>query len=435
MQSLLHQILLDHHVVPLEAAALALAGDRADPLEGQVRRVGELARVLDVIPDSVGDAPELPLDRLAVVDGVEITAPLQPPEAATGVVKLDVAPARVTAPPSSASSAEHKVKPSKKTPATAPAISKRITSTAANASVTLPAMEMNATGSDVMASVMSSMGASSLGAGGSAGMAAMPLTGMTVFGFKGTPKTKGLVGKFYDFKQFKDRKDNMTFALRDDIKCVIDFLSGSHDPNLFEKYFCPFTKLFTGRVYIPTIAVPIDALKAFDVEKEVKTPGQWIIHYSGTVVAPRSGEYRFRGAGDNLMAVSIRQGGENAPAKNVLLQSAGGYMGDVRWDPLLKGANSENKYGLAIGNWFTVKENEEIAIDVLIGEIAGTSFNAYLLIEEKGRTYMPKGAYPVFEVIKDLPPSRSKKTLFQFHRNKFSSRSSDRHYGRRPANC
>ena len=316
---------------------------------------------------------------------------------------------KFTAPPPSASAAEHKVKPSKKTPASAPAISKRITSTAANVSIAIPVMEMNATGSDVMASVMSSMGASSLGAGGSAGMAAMPLTGMTVFGFKGTPKTKGLVGKFYDFKQFKDRKDNMTFALRDDIKCVIDFLSGSHDPNLFEKYFCPFTKLFTGRVYIPTIAVPIDALKAFDVEKEVKTPGQWIIHYSGTVVAPRSGEYRFRGAGDNLMAVSIRQGGENTPAKNVLLQSAGGYIGDVRWDPLLKGANSENKYGLAIGNWFIVKENEEIAIDILIGETAGTSFNAYLLIEEKGRTYMPKGAYPVFEVIKDLPPLKVEK--------------------------
>ena len=316
---------------------------------------------------------------------------------------------KFTAPPPSASSAEHKVKPSKKTPATAPAISKRITSTAANASIAIPAMEMNATGPDVMASVMSGMGTSGLGAGGPAGMAAMPLTGMTAFGFKGTPKTKGLVGKFYDFKQFRDRKDNSPVALHDDIKCVIDFLSGSHDPHLFETYFCPPTKLFTGRVYIPTIDIPIDALKAFEVEKEVKTPGQWIIHYSGTVVAPRSGEYRFRGAGDNLMAVSIRQGGENTPAKNVLLQSAGGYIGDVRWDPLLKGANSENKYGLAIGNWFIVKENEEIAIDILIGETAGTSFNAYLLIEEKGRTYMPKGAYPVFEVIKDLPPLKVEK--------------------------
>ena len=89
------------------------------------------------------------------------------------------------------------MKPSKKTPATAPAISKRITSTAANASIAIPAMEMNATGPDVMASVMSGMGTSGLGAGGPAGMAAMPLTGMTAFGFKGTPKTKGLVGKSF----------------------------------------------------------------------------------------------------------------------------------------------------------------------------------------------------------------------------------------------
>ena len=56
-------------------------------------------------------------------------------------------------PPSAAGMVEHKVKPSKKA-AAAPAISKRITSTAVNASIALPAMEMNSTGPDVMASVM-----------------------------------------------------------------------------------------------------------------------------------------------------------------------------------------------------------------------------------------------------------------------------------------
>ena len=50
---------------------------------------------------------------------------------------------KFTAPPPSANvSAEHKVKPSKKTAAAAPAISKRIISTAVNASIALPAMDL-----------------------------------------------------------------------------------------------------------------------------------------------------------------------------------------------------------------------------------------------------------------------------------------------------
>ena len=95
---------------------------------------------------------------------------------------------KFTAPPPSASgSGEHKVKPSKKTAAAALAVSKRIASTAANASIALPAMDMNAsTGPDVMASVMSGMGSAGLGGGaGASGMASMPLAGLTAFGFKG----------------------------------------------------------------------------------------------------------------------------------------------------------------------------------------------------------------------------------------------------------
>ena len=45
---------------------------------------------------------------------------------------------KFTAPPPSTSASEHRVKPSKKKTAVVPAISKHITSTAANASVTLP---------------------------------------------------------------------------------------------------------------------------------------------------------------------------------------------------------------------------------------------------------------------------------------------------------
>ena len=79
---LLHDILLSQHVRPLEAPALALARDQPHPLQRQVRGIGELARVLDVVPDPVNDLPEFPLDRLGVVHGVAPAAPFDPPEIA-----------------------------------------------------------------------------------------------------------------------------------------------------------------------------------------------------------------------------------------------------------------------------------------------------------------------------------------------------------------
>ena len=116
---------------------------------------------------------------------------------------------KFTAPPPSAGPSEHKVKPSKKTSAAAPSISKRITSSAVNASVALPAMDLSASsGPDVMASVMSGMGASGLGsgAGGGAGMASMPVAGLTAFGFRGGGRSDGLVGRLYDLKQTKNHQ-------------------------------------------------------------------------------------------------------------------------------------------------------------------------------------------------------------------------------------
>ena len=92
--ALFDDVLLREDQIALEATALALAGDRADPFERQGLGFGKLAGVLDVIPDAVDDFPQLPLDLLAVVNGVERAAPFQPPEPAAVLAGLDVAPAR-----------------------------------------------------------------------------------------------------------------------------------------------------------------------------------------------------------------------------------------------------------------------------------------------------------------------------------------------------
>lgn len=77
--ALLEDVLLGEDVVAEEAAVLALAGEAADPFQGEVRRVGELAGVLDVVPDAHDHGLEFVADALVVVDGVEFAAPLDPP--------------------------------------------------------------------------------------------------------------------------------------------------------------------------------------------------------------------------------------------------------------------------------------------------------------------------------------------------------------------
>ncbi len=83
---LLHHILLSHHVEAFEAAALALARYRSDPLQRQVLHAIKVAAVLDVVPHAVDNFPEFPLDFLGVFDRVAVATVFQPPETRPDIV-------------------------------------------------------------------------------------------------------------------------------------------------------------------------------------------------------------------------------------------------------------------------------------------------------------------------------------------------------------
>ena len=91
---LVNDVLLPDHVVTLEASTFPLAGDVTDPLQGHSFRLGKLAGVLDVIPDTVNDFPEFPFDLLGLMDGVHASAVLDPPEVASLHVGIELAVAR-----------------------------------------------------------------------------------------------------------------------------------------------------------------------------------------------------------------------------------------------------------------------------------------------------------------------------------------------------
>jgi hypothetical protein len=304
-------------------------------------------------------------------------------------------------PPSAAGPSEHKVKPSKKTAAAAPAISKRITSSAANASIALPAMDMSSsTGPDVMASVMSGMGASGLGAG-AAGMASMPLSGLTAFGFKGSGNV-GLTGKFYDLKQSPSRK-GIPMNIGTEVNVLKEFFAHGWDAYKWNReYFSPSNSIKAVQFYIPSM-LSVKAPEAFGVEKEVE-PSNWVIHYKGNVTASKTTRFRFRGRGDNIMAVRFDN-------KNVFFNVIKDPYVHQLWDPLfpdqepLGGSREDPTYGA----WISVMANKTYPMEVILSDYGGVC-SFFLCIEEENpeSSYRsigspPKRVYPLFQLKKGLP--------------------------------
>lgn len=218
---------------------------------------------------------------------------------------------KFTAPPPSAAgpkSVEHKVKLSKSA-ASAPSVSKRITSTAANATIALPAMEMSSSSSpDVMASVMSGLGSGSLGAGPAAGVtsaggASLPSGGLTAFGYNGNVNVPGLKVNLYDLKQKpngsltdigEDYQKDITaedFCTAKQTRDIIAFMESNWDPKVLEKMYYKAKDTITAyQLWIPVAIPQQEVLKAFGAEGSIK-PGYFIAHYKGKITAPRDGEF------------------------------------------------------------------------------------------------------------------------------------------------
>ena len=306
-------------------------------------------------------------------------------------------------PPSAAGAAEHKVKPSKKTAAAAPAVSKRIASTAANASIALPAMDMNtSTGPDVMASVMSGLGSAGLGGGngGAAGMASMPLAGLTAFGFKGASHG-GLVGHFYDLRQTADRKPSQVASEGTGsvgyYKVMGEFFSKNWDPLVLKRYYCAPDSMLAVQMYMPCSGSS-GAAKAFGVEKETKDP-LWVIHYTGQVVAPDDGEYRFWASCDDYMAVRfdgkpvLASSGilnHNPPEAQKFVRPEMKPLGTSPTDKTTDGMQFMPGYMGVKGSWFRVERGKSYPVDILIGDTGGL-YHQILLVQER----FPKQPYPM----------------------------------------
>ena len=316
------------------------------------------------------------------------------------------------APPSASAPAEHKVKPSKKTSAPAPSITKRITSTAVNAKVVLPVLDItSSTGTDVMASVMSSMGAAGLGAGspgGAAGMASMPTRGLTAFGFTGGGEV-GLRGNFYDLKQTPDLKPTAG-ATRNENELLVKFFGGGWNDDVYLNghYFKATNSIQATQFFVPVMP-STEAPHAFDVEKFVQ-PSDWVIHYKGTVIASKDTRIRFRGRGDNILAVRF-------DGRNVFLNT---LQDSNPWEKLFPGNQPavSDRSILSYGSWINLEKNKSYPMEVLFSDYGGFSSMLLCVEEEHPETAYRLQLndtnnliYPLFQTAKGIPLATHKNSM------------------------
>jgi hypothetical protein len=294
---------------------------------------------------------------------------------------------KFTAPPPAPPAAEHKVKPTKKN-AAAPAVSKRITTTAVNVSVSLPPVDLSSPSTqapDLMASVMAGMGQGSLGAGALAGgVSALP-SGFTSFGFRGATNG-GLVGHFYDLTQTSDRKRAPLRYL----ETVKEFVDKGWDESVLKKYYRAPDSMLAVQFFMPC-STSSGAAKAFNVEKEAPNP-TWVVHYKGVLIPTRDMEMRFWCTSDDFCIVRV--GGQVVGGGTQLSPGKPQDPKEIqKVFPTLNGIPGPPANWNGIwhwyGDWFTLKRNEPMPIEVLIGDSGGL-YNQILLAEEKN----PPDPYP-----------------------------------------
>jgi hypothetical protein len=90
MFCLADNIALGQDVITFETTALTLAGNSAYPFKGEGFCLWKIAGVFDVIPYPVGNLPKLPFDLFGLVDRVETSAILKPPETASSIRRFEL---------------------------------------------------------------------------------------------------------------------------------------------------------------------------------------------------------------------------------------------------------------------------------------------------------------------------------------------------------
>lgn len=289
-----------------------------------------------------------------------------------------------------------------------------------------------------------------------------------------------LQGVFYDLKQTRNRQPSKDFSavstdgeyvdanLNPTLKIVQSFVNGTWQKGIdingrvnysaLSAFYSPTNKVWISSFYIGNTS-SATAPQVFGCPDDVK-PNCWICIYSGYVVAPFSGKFRFVGFGDDFLVVRINRDivfdyGRNSatlginlgPSKRSSLTAAGSEKSQLSKNPIErimptinKGDSvtsfySKNKLvirfpeymnttsdfgcGLANGSVISVRQGEVIPIEILVGDIGG-DFNYVLFVERldtNGNVLYPDKPLQLFRTSDVLPPSFSTDSAVAYDQN------------------
>ncbi|QJE97263.1 hypothetical protein [Luteolibacter luteus] len=213
------------------------------------------------------------------------------------------------------------------------------------------------------------------------------------------PNQSALTGTFYNLNRSSDGSIKNT-RYEDYHRLAVRFVNQGWNEELLSDYLKADTRLYLPYLYLPVLPATV-APRAF--RQAVDPHPYWMLVYRGTVIAPKSGRFRFVGAGDDVLAVRFNKmnvfdhgylepTGTLSPGAPVMLAAPENqalyqipkralytYPSTVDWN--------RNLGGMAAGPAFEVEEGHEYPIDILIAEGQGSLFAAALLIEEIGAEY------------------------------------------------
>ncbi len=256
-----------------------------------------------------------------------------------------------------------------------------------------------------------------------------------------------LTGVFYDLKQTRNGASTGIASQAQYIEVFNKFIR-NWDHQILSKYFKSPVKLFASHFYFP--ATPSEeAARAYKCADKVQG-SYWVAVYSGKVVAPKTGRFRFVGSADDIMVVNFNgenvfdfgwsQVSINQPMtvgkvwQEALLDAPGAdknlqrrlRQGGINVPPvtMYKYATTEswNQYlgGNIAGKEFSVVAGKVYEIKILLADNGGV-FGEALLIEEIGGTIYqkdPKYGSPIFPLFRTnyaLPdPTKIRGTVAPF---------------------
>ncbi len=195
-----------------------------------------------------------------------------------------------------------------------------------------------------------------------------------------------LEGRLYDFKQDSDRNPvAYNISNPEDFFDQVNRLQRSgFSSSSLKRYFQAPNSLYLRHLVIP-LSPASEGPKYFGAENSIK-PSGWIAHYRGKITAPKDGNYRFSGIGDDYIVVQINGRMRLAACRPDTQRHIIG-----RWEPTepvdrFLGPYQKDAY-LVYGDWVRLKAGEAVDFDLVIGERPGGMVGFILHVEERGVKY------------------------------------------------